>query len=36
MLVNDTDKGAELRQQIAELKDLLHAYNNGLIKEKQK
>ena len=34
MLVADTDKGAELRTQIAELKDLLYAYRHGIIKEK--
>lgn len=36
MLVNDTDKGEELRTQISELKDLLHAYRHGIIKEHQK
>ena len=35
MLVADTDKGAELRRQIAELKDLLYAYRHGMIKEKR-
>ena len=35
MLVADTDKGAELRQQISELKDLLYAYRHGIIKEKR-
>ena len=35
MLVADTDKGTELRQQIAELKDLLYAYRHGIIKEKR-
>jgi len=34
MLVADTDKGTELRQQINELKDLLYAYRHGIIKEK--
>ena len=35
MLVDDTDKGIELRQQIDELKDLLYAYRHGIIKEKR-
>ena len=35
MLVKDTDKGEELRQQIADLKLLLRAYREGEIKEKQ-
>jgi fructose-1,6-bisphosphatase-3 len=35
MLVADTDKGAELRSQISELKDLLYAYRHGIIKEKR-
>ena len=35
MLVADTDKGEELRRQIAELKDLLYAYRHGMIKEKR-
>ena len=34
MLVADTDKGVELRQQIEDLKDLLYAYRHGTIKEK--
>ena len=34
MLVKDTDKGEELRQQIADLKLLLRAYREGEIKEK--
>lgn len=34
MLVADTDKGTELRQQISELKDLLYAYRHGIMKEK--
>ena len=33
MLVADTDKGEELRQQITELKALLRAYRHGIIKE---
>lgn len=33
MLVADTDKGAELREQIARLEELLYAYRNGIIKE---
>ena len=35
MLVADTDKGQELRQQIADLKKLLYAYRHGIIKEKR-
>ena len=35
MLVADTDKGAELRTQISDLKDLLYAYRHGIIKEKR-
>jgi fructose-1,6-bisphosphatase-3 len=35
MLVADTDKGAELREQIRDLKQLLHAYRHGIIKEKR-
>ena len=35
MLVADTDKGAELREQINDLKELLHAYRHGIIKEKR-
>ena len=35
MLVADTDKGAELRSQIVELKKLLYAYRHGIIKEKR-
>ena len=35
MLVADTDKGDELRSQIADLKQLLHAYRQGIIKEKR-
>lgn len=33
MLVNDTDKGKELRAQIVDLKRLLYAYRHGIIKE---
>lgn len=33
MLVADTDKGEELRTQIADLKELLYAYRHGLINE---
>ena len=32
-MVNDTDKGAELREQIADLEKLLVAYRRGFIKE---
>ena len=35
MLVADTDKGTELRAQIADLKKLLYAYRHGIIKEKR-
>ena len=36
MMVKDTDRGKELMQQIVDLKKLLYAYYNGLIKEKKK
>lgn len=36
MLVADTDKGAELRSQIADLRSLLYAYRHGILKEKNK
>ena len=36
MLVADTDKGKELRKQVAELKNLLYAYRHGFIKESEK
>ena len=36
MLVADTDKGKELRQQVAELKKLLYAFRHGFIKESEK
>lgn len=35
MLVADTDRGGELREQICELKDLLYAYRHGIVKEKR-
>ena len=35
MRVSDTDKGAELRMQIEDLKELLYAYRHGMIKEKK-
>ncbi|MCR4853948.1 MAG: fructose-1,6-bisphosphatase [Prevotella sp.] len=35
MLVADTDKGAELRKQVEDLKQLLYAYRHGIIKEKR-
>ncbi len=35
MLVADTDKGDELRSQIADLKELLYAYRHGILKEKR-
>lgn len=36
MLVADTDKGEELRQQIADLEELLHAYRHGVITERER
>ncbi len=36
MLVADTDKGMELRSQIADLKELLYAYRHGYINEKER
>jgi len=35
MLVADTDKGAELRAQIEDLRQLLYAYRHGIIKEEK-
>ena len=35
MLVADTDKGEELRVQVADLKELLHAYRHGIITERR-
>ena len=35
MLVADTDKGEELRTQVADLKNLLYAYRHGILKEKR-
>ena len=35
MLVSDTDKGEELRSQVADLKELLYAYRHGIITEKR-
>lgn len=35
MMVKDTDKGAELQAQINDLKELLKAYRNGDIKERE-
>ena len=35
MLVADTDKGKELKEQIEDLKKLLYAYRHGFIKEKR-
>ena len=35
MLVEDTDKGDELRTQIEDLKELLYTYRHGFIKEKR-
>jgi len=34
MLVADTDKGTELREQIDDLRQLLYAYRHGILKEK--
>lgn len=34
-MVKDTDKGADLKKQIGDLKKLLYAYRNGFIKEKE-
>lgn len=36
LLVADTDKGVELRQQIADLEELLFAYRHGYLKETEK
>ena len=35
MLVNDTDKGKEIKSQIADLEELLYAYRHGFIKERE-
>jgi fructose-1,6-bisphosphatase-3 len=35
MLVADTDKGDELRTQIADLRQLLYAYRHGILKEQK-
>ena len=35
MLVADTDRGDELRQQIADLQELLYAYRHGFLKESE-
>ena len=35
-MVKDTDKGEELRQQIHDLENLLFAYRNGLIQERER
>lgn len=35
MLVADTDRGAELKAQIIDLKSLLYAYRHGIIKERR-
>ena len=34
MMVKDTDKGREIREQINELQKLLVAYRSGLVQEK--
>ena len=36
MLVADTDKGKEIRRQIADLEELLYAYRHGFIKEQDR
>ena len=36
MLVADTDKGTELKNQIKDLEELLYAYRHGLISEKER
>ena len=36
MLVADTDKGEELKAQVADLKELLYAYRHGLLKERRR
>lgn len=35
LLINDTDTGAEIREQIENLKELVEAYKKGIIKEKR-
>ena len=35
-IVKDTDKGADLQQQIHDLEKLLYAFRNGFIKEKER
>ena len=36
MLVADTDKGEELKAQVADLKELLYAYRHGILKERHR
>lgn len=36
MRVRDTDKGRQLQEQIKELRELLHAYKHGILKENSK
>ena len=36
MLVADTDKGADLKRQVADLKKLLYAYRHGILKERRR
>ena len=36
MRVGDTDRGAELKQQVEDLKELLYAYRHGYITENAK
>ncbi|MFQ9020619.1 MAG: fructose-bisphosphatase class III [Parabacteroides merdae] len=35
-MVKDTDKGADLQQQIHDLEKLLYAFRNGFIKERER
>ncbi|MDO4195068.1 MAG: fructose-1,6-bisphosphatase [Prevotellaceae bacterium] len=35
MLVGDTDRGSELKQQVVDLKELLYAYRHGWVKEQE-
>jgi fructose-1,6-bisphosphatase-3 len=36
MLVADTDKGTELKQQIDDLEELLYAYRHGFLTERER
>ena len=35
MRVRDTDRGAQLEEQIQELRELLYAYRHGILKERK-